>query len=54
MVQSLDDNVGKLLDALERLDLVDNTIVIFFSDNGGNMYNTVDNTTPTSNLPLRG
>ena len=30
------------------------TAIVFFSDNGGNMYNTVDDTTPTSNAPLRG
>ncbi len=54
MVQSLDDNVGKMLDALDRLGLADNTLVIFTSDNGGNMYNEVDGTTPTSNAPLRG
>ncbi|MBM4093499.1 MAG: N-acetylgalactosamine 6-sulfate sulfatase (GALNS), partial [Planctomycetes bacterium] len=28
--------------------------IIFTSDNGGNMYNDVDGTTPTSNAPLRG
>lgn len=54
MVQSLDDNIGKMLDALDRLGIADNTIVIFYSDNGGNMYNEVDGTTPTSNAPLRG
>jgi arylsulfatase A-like enzyme len=54
MVHSLDDNVGKMLDALDRLKIADNTIVVFFSDNGGNMYNEVDGTTPTSNRPLRG
>ncbi len=54
MVESLDDNVGKMLDALEELGLMDRTIVIFFSDNGGNMYNEIDGTTPTSNAPLRG
>lgn len=54
MVESLDDNVGKMLDTLDRLKLADHTIVIFYSDNGGNMYNEVDGTTPTSNVPLRG
>lgn len=54
MVQSLDENVGKMLDALDRLELTDKTAIIFFSDNGGNMYNEVDGTTPTSNRPLRG
>lgn len=54
MVESMDDAVGTLLDALDRLGLTDDTIVIFTSDNGGNMYDTVDRTTPTSNRPLRG
>ena len=54
MVESMDDAVGTLMDTLDRLKIADNTIVIFFSDNGGNMYNTVDDTTPTSNAPLRG
>lgn len=54
MVQSLDENVGKILDAVDRLGLSENTAIIFFSDNGGNMYNQVDGTTPTSNAPLRG
>lgn len=54
MVQSLDDNIGKLLDALDRLKIADKTIIIFYSDNGGNMYNLVDGTTATSNAPYRG
>lgn len=54
MIESMDDAVGTLLDTLDRLGLAENTIVIFYSDNGGNMYNTVDGTTPTSNAPLRG
>ncbi len=54
MVESMDDNVGRVLDAVDRLGLADRTAIIFFSDNGGNMYNQVDGTTPTSNGPLRG
>ncbi len=54
MVESLDDAVGRLLDTLDRLNLAEKTIIVFFSDNGGNMYNRVDGIPPTSNAPLRG
>ena len=54
MVQSLDENVGRLLDTLDELKLADNTIIVFFSDNGGNMYSRVEGIPPTSNAPLRG
>ena len=54
MVESMDDAIGTLIDTLDRLRIADNTIIIFTSDNGGNMYNEVDGTTPTSNAPLRG
>ncbi len=51
MVRSLDENVGRLLDALDRLDLTSRTVVFFMSDNGG--LSTAEGS-PTSNLPLRG
>ena len=54
MVESLDDAVGRLLDTLDRLKLTEKTIIVFFSDNGGNMYSQVDGITVTSNVPLRG
>ncbi len=54
MIESMDDAIGTLLDTLDRLGIADNTIIIFASDNGGNMYNEVDGTTATSNSPLRG
>lgn len=54
MIESMDDAVGTLLDTLDRLKLADHTIIIFTSDNGGNMYDAIDGTTPTSNAPLRG
>jgi arylsulfatase A-like enzyme len=54
MIQSMDEAVGTLLDALDRLGLADRTIVVFTSDNGGNMYSEVEGEAPTSNAPLRG
>ena len=53
MIEVLDTNVGRLMKFLKDNGLDENTIVIFTSDNGGNMYNTVDGTTPTNNFPLR-
>ena len=47
MVHHMDENVGRLLDRLDALKLVGNTIVVFTSDNGGKG-------SVTSNLPLRG
>ena len=35
MVTSLDHHVGELLDAIEEADMVDTTLVVFTSDNGG-------------------
>jgi arylsulfatase A-like enzyme len=54
MVESMDDAVGTLMAALERLGIAERTIIVFYSDNGGNMYNVVEGAPPTSNSPLRG
>jgi arylsulfatase A-like enzyme len=63
MVQSMDDSIGTLVAALERLGIADNTAIIFSSDNGGNRYNGIIETDihgneytvePTDNAPLRG
>ena len=49
MTRALDDNIGKVLAALDRLELADDTLVIFTNDNGGAMpYNA------SLNAPLRG
>jgi len=34
-IEHLDSSIGKLLDALERMGLSENTVVMFLSDNGG-------------------
>ena len=43
MMRSLDRNVGRILDTLDRHDLSDNTIVFFINDNGGATNNGSDN-----------
>ncbi len=50
MVEAMDAAVGKVLDALEANGVADDTLVIFFSDNGG--LSTSEGS-PTSNLPYR-
>ena len=35
MLAAMDEGVGEILDALDRLGIADDTLVIFFSDNGG-------------------
>jgi arylsulfatase A-like enzyme len=49
MIKQLDDAVGHLLGELENQQLLQNTLVIFLSDNGGATY-----TYTTDNGPLRG
>jgi arylsulfatase A len=46
MIENLDANVGRMLAKLDSLDLAENTIVMFFSDNGPN--------TPRFNGGMRG
>lgn len=47
MLESMDKSLGDVMDALKRLGLADNTIVLFASDNGSPRENA-------RNLPLRG
>lgn len=53
MVKTMDDNVGKVVAALKQEGLLDNTILVFTSDNGGNMYQRPKGLNPTDNHPLR-
>ncbi len=50
VMRVLDDGIGKVLDALDRLDLTKNTLVVFTTDNGS-PYN---NPTPPTNAPFSG
>lgn len=46
MVKALDDSVGRVVQALTETGQLDNTVIVFLSDNGGLM-------SVTSNMPLR-
>jgi len=48
LVSHLDDSVGRVLQAIEENGMAENTIVVFFSDNGGEVRKGI-----TSNAPLR-
>ncbi|MFN8345219.1 MAG: sulfatase-like hydrolase/transferase [Spirosomataceae bacterium] len=49
MVSAVDDGVGRVLDKLKETGQIDNTIIIFLSDNGGPVSDNGSN-----NAPLRG
>jgi arylsulfatase A len=52
MTHSLDESVGRVLTKLEERGLVDSTLVVFLSDNGGHVM-PFDGKTVTNNSPLR-
>lgn len=66
MVESVDESLGRVVKKLDELGLTENTIIVFFSDNGGmaamNVGNParmvpeaqIDKAYATSSLPLRG
>ncbi len=49
MVEAVDQTVGAIVKTLRELDLIDNTLIIFTSDNGGLTLRNI-----TSNYPLMG
>lgn len=53
MVHAMDRGIGQVLDALDRTGQLENTIILFTSDNGG-PGNTSAKDNPSSNGPLRG
>ncbi len=52
MMRSLDDSVGRVLDAIEKNGLADRTVILFTSDNGG-YINQFAGVKVTDNYPLR-
>ena len=62
MVSAMDESLARIRAKLEELNIADNTIIIFTSDNGGmsasnrfrNIKNTMDTWFASSMLPLRG
>lgn len=53
MVESVDESVGRIMRKLAQLELADDTIIIFTSDNGGLSVEEGPHTPATSNAPLR-
>lgn len=53
MLESVDQSVGRIVQTLKDLGLIERTIVIFTSDNGGMATREGPNTPSTINAPLR-
>jgi arylsulfatase A-like enzyme len=57
MVESIDQNVGRIMQKLDELNLSENTLILFTSDNGGlhvpSLPEFIKHTPPTNNGPLR-
>ena len=52
MVESMDQNIGRIIATLKKRGMFENTIIVFLSDNGGLSTGSGPNS-PTSSLPLR-
>jgi len=48
MLRSVDESLGRIMAALDRLGIADRTIVVFNSDNGGNVHSNVPDTAKTA------
>lgn len=53
MVSKMDDTLGDIVEALKEKEMLDNTIILFFSDNGAPTTNS-DFPNWGSNWPFRG
>lgn len=41
MLKSVDESLGRVIEKLDELELTDNTLFIFYSDNGGNTHSNI-------------
>lgn len=51
MLKSVDESMGRLLTKLDELKLTDETIILFTSDNGGNVHSNTEDDPGTKRLP---
>lgn len=51
-MQALDESVGRIMTALSEAQMLDNSIIVFISDNGAPTVGLYNNT--GSNYPFRG
>jgi arylsulfatase B len=52
MISKLDESVGKVVEALKEKNILNDTIILFYSDNGAPSEGLFDNS--GSNHPLKG
>jgi arylsulfatase B len=50
MTKYMDDSVGKILSAIKEKNIYENTLIVFFADNGGAIYNPAGG----NNYPMKG
>ena len=50
MLKSMDESLGRVMDTLDRLGLADDTLLIFFSDNGGNIHSRTQDDRRSANV----
>lgn len=51
MLRSIDESLGRVLDKIEQLELAENTLFIFYSDNGGNTHSNRADDRKLADLP---
>ena len=50
MLKSVDESLGRVMDKLDELGLTENTLFIFYSDNGGNVHSNVEGDRKLANI----